>query len=223
MTPFSYADAPVEVAPAVADSHRSVWDELRRCGTWWTAAERLTVAGRARAVLAQRHLPPWSRPLDAVADLPPAAATVVDQVASAPGSIDRAWAEARVAELGDGPYVELVGVTATVAMVDVFAVAAGVAPEPLPGPDDEPGEPSRGRPSGMGDIGAYVVVTDPFEYANVARALSLVPAVNRLFRTASVPMYSAPGMEDLVWSTPLQRPQVELVASRVAAMNECFY
>lgn len=75
----------------------------------------------------------------------------------------------------------------------------------------------------MGDIGAYVPMQDPFSYANVARALSLVPEANRMFRTAMVPMYSAPGMADLVWDTPLSRPQVELVATRVAALHECFY
>jgi hypothetical protein len=57
----------------------------------------------------------------------------------------------------------------------------------------------------------------------VARALSLVLDANVLFRTVSVPGYSAPGFADLTWDTPLSRPQVELVASRVAAMNECFY
>ncbi len=84
-------------------------------------------------------------------------------------------------------------------------------------------QPDRRRPDGLGDIGAHVPALDPFPAANVARALSLVPDANVLFRTVSVPAYSAPGFADLTWDTPLSRPQVELVASRVAAMNECFY
>jgi hypothetical protein len=106
-------------------------------------------------------------------------------------------------------------------MLDAFAEAVGVDPAPLPQP--RPGEPSQQLPTGLGDIGAYVPALDPFPGANVARALSLVPDANRLFRTVSVPAYSAAGFADLVWDTPLSRPQVELVAARVAAVNECFY
>lgn len=222
MAGFSYDGAPVEVAAPVADAHRSAWAQLGGCGTWWTGRERLAIAARARAVLAQRHLPPWSRSLDGVDGLSAEAAVAVDQLAGAPGRIDRAWAQARVEALGDGAYVELVGIVATIAMIDVFAAAIGVAPEPLPAPAAD-GAPSRQRPSGVADVGAHVPMLEPFAYANVARALSLVPEANALFRSVSVPMYSAPGMDQLVWSTPLQRPQVELVAARVAALNECFY
>ncbi|MGB1506686.1 MAG: alkylhydroperoxidase-related (seleno)protein, partial [Acidimicrobiales bacterium] len=64
---------------------------------------------------------------------------------------------------------------------------------------------------------------EPFPFANVARALSQVPSANTTFYTLVRPMYSAAGFDELVWTTPLSRPQVELVAARVAAMNECFY
>lgn len=222
---FSYDTAAVAVAKDIADSHRSVWEQLGHTGTWWTAGERLAIAARARAGFAQRHQPPWARNLDPAVDgLPDEAVRAVDRLVSNPGSIDRAWVDGRVAALGDGRYVELVGVVATIVMIDMFAAGAGVDVTPLP--DPSPGDvtqPSGERPGGLGDIGAYVPMLDPFPYANVARALSLVPAANQLFRTTSVPMYSAPGMSDLVWATPLERPQVELVASRVAAMNECFY
>ncbi len=222
---FSYDTAAVAVDQDIADSHRSVWEQLGGTGTWWTAGERLAIATRARAGFAQRHQPPWARGLEPAVDgLPDEAVTAVDRLVSNPGSIDRDWVDERVAALGDGRYVELVGVVATIVMIDMFAAGAGVDVTPLPRPS--PGDvtqPSGERPDGLGDIGAYVPMLDPFSYANVARALSLVPAANKLFRTTSVPMYSAPGMSELVWTTPLQRPQVELVASRVAAMNECFY
>ena len=221
---FAYADTMIDVDPAVADSHRSVWEQISRTGTWWTANEMGAIAGRARAVFGVRHLPPWSRNLpERVDGLSSETVAAVDQLVSDPGSIDKEWATARIAELGDGPYVELVAVTATTVMVDMFTACVGLEPEPLPAPVADAEEPSRERPDGLGDIGAHVLMLDPFPYANVARALSLVPSANALFRTTSVPMYSAPGMSELVWDTPLNRPQVELVASRVAAMNECFY
>jgi hypothetical protein len=222
MSDFSYAASTVTVAPPIADSHREAWEQLAGPGTWWTAEERLAIAERARTRFAQRGTPPWLRPEpEAGAGLGDEACGIVDTLATDAGAIDRDWAEGAIAAMGDGPYVEAVAVVATVVMVDVFAEAVGVEPTPLPRP--RPGQPTRERPDGLGDIGAYVSAIDPFPAANVARALSLVPAANRLFRTVSVPAYSAPGFADLEWDTPLSRPQVELVASRVAAMNECFY
>ena len=36
-------------------------------------------------------------------------------------------------------------------------------------------------------------------------------------------MYAMKDFGELVWDRPLMRPQVELVAARVSALNECFY
>ena len=222
MAPFRYDDTSVEIGDDIAASHLEAWAMLAEPGTWWTGPERLAIAARARHRFAERDTPPWLR------GVPPSDGTlaaevedVVDRVTLDAGSIDRAWASDAIATIGDGHYVELIAVVATVVMVDVFAEAVGSAPEPLPSPID--GAPSRERPDGLGDIGAHVPALDPFPAANVARALSLVPDANRLFRAVSVPAYSAPGFAELAWETPLSRPQVELVASRVAAMNECFY
>jgi len=222
MSLFDYADSAVEIDPVVAESHRSVWDQLRRTGTWWTGEQMLAIAGRARTVFAQRATAPWLVELSTTDDvLSRSTLTAIDTIARTPSAANREWALRRVKELGAGPYVELVGVVATIVMVDMFAVAAGVAATPLPQADPGGTAPSRETPEGLADIGAHVPMLEPFDYANVARALSMVPSSNRLFRTTSVPMYSAPGMSDLVWSTPLERPQVELIAARVAAL--CFY
>ena len=61
--------------------------------------------------------------------------------------------------------------------------------------------------------------------ANVARALSLVPAANELFMSNVLAMYNGPGggFFDMVWDGPFTRPQAELLAARVSAVNECFY
>ncbi len=222
MSDFSYGDAAVTVTDDIAASHREAWAMLAGPGTWWTAAERLAIADRARRTFALRATPPWLRQLpETEPGLSAPAVAIVDKVAVGAGSIDRAWATEAIAEIGDARYVELIGVVATIVMLDVFAEASGVARAPLPDPEDGP--PSGERPDGLGDIGAHVPVLDPFPFANVARALSLVPEANKLFRCVSVPTYSAAGFSSLEWDTPLSRPQVELVASRVSAMNECFY
>ncbi|MFV0260805.1 MAG: hypothetical protein ACK5PP_20410 [Acidimicrobiales bacterium] len=221
--PAGRSDAAIGVDPAVMAGLADAWELLGRCGTWWTATQRTEAAARARDRFATRSTPPWLRTEpEAGAGLPDDANQVIDAIAANLARIDRAWAGARVDALGDGAYVELVGIVATVAMADTLATATGITPTPLPKPADEL-TPAQERPDGIGDIGAYVAMQDPFPYANVARALSLVPETNRMFRSAMVPMYSGAGMADLVWETPLTRPQVELVATRVAALHECFY
>ena len=124
--------------------------------------------------------------------------------------------------LGDAPYVELIGVVACLVAIDAFAIALGVELEPLPRPIE--GEPSRERPDGVADDGAWVPMLTPFRGPNVARALSLVPQAAMTFGGLTMEMYAKTDFAKLVWSDrPLSRPQVELVAARVSALNECFY
>lgn len=222
MAGFTYETTTVAVTPEIATSHLEAWDMLAQPGTWWTANERLAIAERTRHLFAARATPPWLRELPAPGSVISAEAiAIVDKVAGDAGNIDREWASQAIADIGDGRYVELISVVATMVMIDIYAEAIGADRSELP--DPIPGDPTRLRPDGLGDIGAHVPALNPFPAANVARALSLVPEANKLFRTVSVPTYSAPGFDSLQWDTPLTRPQVELVASRVAAMNECFY
>ena len=73
-------------------------------------------------------------------------------------------------------------------------------------------------------MGAFVPLLDPFAGPNVSRALSLRPDDNMMFHALVGSMYALSDFQDLVWEDrPLSRPQVELVAARVSAINECFY
>jgi len=196
---------------------------LGRSGTWFEADAIGSIVARADARSRQRHVAPWNHDLpEANSTLGRSACAVIDRIACEPGSVDAAWAAERIAELGEGPYVELVGTTAVAVALRLFADAVGADVEPI-SPATTPGEASRLTPDGLGDIGAHVKMLEPFPFANVARALSQVPSANTTFYTLVRPMYSAAGFDELVWTTPLSRPQVELVAARVAAMNECFY
>ena len=59
---------------------------------------------------------------------------------------------------------------------------------------------------------------------NVIRAMSLVPDAVRDLKSRSAAHYLP--VEDVVnpaAHTALSRPQIELVAGRVSALNECFY
>lgn len=222
MAELNYDTGAVVVSDDVVRSTAEAWSMIAKPGTWWTGPERVAIAARARRLFGERVTPPWLRQIPGEQPgLTDETVAIVDKITLDAAAVDRAWATSAVSDIGDGPYVELVAVVATTVMMDMLAEAVGADKTPIPQPEN--GEPSRQRPDGLGDIGAHVPMLDPFPAANVARALSLVPDANKLFRTVSVPTYSAQGFSSLQWDSPLSRPQVELVASRVAAMNECFY
>jgi hypothetical protein len=224
MSDFVYAQG-CDVRPEVALAHRVAWDAIACAGSWWTGEERVAMAGQARAARLQRNEPPWARVLpDADGVLPEAAVLAVRKISADARQIDRAWASSTIAAVGDAPYVELAAVAASVCIIDTFAEALGVELEPLPSPVD--GMPDRQRPTTVAEAGAYVPLETPWSGPNVGRALSLVPGQNEMFRGILNSMYAgAPGQGfmNFVWEGPLSRPQTELIAARVSALNECFY
>lgn len=218
-----YADSPHPVRDDIALAHRASWDALARPGAYWSGAQRLAIAGEVRAARAQRNEPPWSRTYADEGDgrLPAKAIDAARTLAVDAHKLDRAWAEETIAALGAGCYVELVGVVAQVSAIDAFAEALG---EPLAVlPSASAGDPSGEQPEGLGDIGAFVPMSTVFPGPNVGRALSFVPLENQLFFGLVGSMYALRDFTELVWDRPLSRAQVELVAARVSAVNECFY
>ncbi|MEM7410978.1 MAG: hypothetical protein AAF430_12140 [Myxococcota bacterium] len=225
MTSFDYAADGFTVRKAVADTHQTSWDAIGRSGSHWRSHERVEIARQARAARAARVDPPWLRKgLPEPQGLPEVAAGAARKIAADAHQIDRPWAERQIAALGAERYVELVSVVVTVAAIDAFAEALGRAHAPLPEPIDADA-PDGERADGTGDIGAYLPMVDPFPGPNVGRALSLVPAANTLFFSNVMQMYATEGggFYDMVWPGPFERPQAELLAARVSAVNECFY
>ena len=215
---------PIPVRDDLLAALRKSWSEIGQPGTWWTGAERVAIAAVARAERRQRAKPPWTRDRsrDPVVVLPEKAIEAARRIAADAHTLDREWAEGVIDEIGDAHYVEIATVVVTVSAADAFCEAMGIDHEPLP--DAQSGEPSKIRPEGLGDIGSWVPSLVEFSGFNVARAMSLVPAgVRTFFRLASA-MYSGADFDKMVWDhRPLGRPQVELLAARVSAMNECFY
>ena len=147
---------------------------------------------------------------------------VVHRIATDPGRLTRRWADEAIDELGEERYTELVAVVAIALVLDRFDDAVGDPRSPLPTPVD--GEPTRVRPDGVGDVGAWVSQSLAPALANVARTFSLVPTTNRLWRGLVDSHYSrGPQFLEWVWHRALSRPQVELVAARTTSLNECFY
>lgn len=224
MAPFDYSASPHPIRASISDAHRAFWQRLASPGSWWTSEQRLAIATEARNVRPLRSEPPWLRELPEPEDgrLPALAVEAVRTIALDAHKIDRAWAERMTLALGDAAYVELVAISVQITALDAFAEALGVEREPLPSP--MPGEPDHRRPDGLGDIGAFVPCLVDFPRPNVARAMSLAPNDNLSFFGLVRSMYSVDDFAELVWKDrPLARPQVEFVAARVSAINECFY
>jgi alkylhydroperoxidase family enzyme len=245
MTGPDYSTADVAVRDDLRDAHRYVLERLATPGTWWDARQRIAIADESRralicdlctrrkAALSPNHV---EGEHDSLGILPPAAVEVAHRLRTDPGRLSRAWFDGILtAGLTDGQYVEVVGVVAMTAGLDFFARALGVDPFQLPEP--RAGEPSRHRPAGAKGGEAWVPMIAPEDATgaesdiygvgfvpNIVRALSLVPdEVRTLWRTSAAHYLPVEQIPDPTVRRALDRMQMELIAARVSALNQCFY
>jgi len=243
---FDYTTAGVDVRDDMKDAHRFLWEHVRSPGAWWTGAERVAIAAEARrattcALCRERKaaLSPVgvSGEHDTLGALPAEVVDVIHRVRTDPARLSRAWFDGVMrGGLSAPAYVELIGVLTLVTGLDYFARALGVAQQPLP--DPRRGEPSRYLPPSAKAGTAWVPMIAPEDAAgseadlygdaamipNIVRALSLVPAESRAMQRSSTAHYlPIAQIPDPTARRALDRMQMELVAARVSALNQCFY
>ena len=243
---ITYDQIPAPVRPAFAESHRRFWERLASAGHWWTGAQRVAIARESRAARACPYCQDRTSALSphtvsgshaATTDLPNSVIEVVHAVMTDANRLTRTWYEARLAEdLTDGHYVEIIGTIVALVSIDRFCRGIGVAEHPLPSP--RPGEPSRYRPASAGPGEAWVPMVSADNAGtpeadlwpagrtgNVIRALSLVPDEVRTLGDLSAAHYlpNTRVRDPSATQGSLSRPQMELIAGRVSALNECFY
>ena len=238
----------LEIRADLLASQRVLLEALQRPGTWLDGSERLAVAAASRRAascalcrartdaVSPEHVSGEHTRGDAEAALPEALVEVAHRVRVDSGQLSRAWhARQREAGLSSGAYVEAVGVVAMLAGLDFFCQAAGRAPYPLP--EALPGAPSRHVPEGLREGVAWVPLLAPEDATgaeadlygsgfapNIMRALSSVPdAVRQLFPLMRSHYLTGQQMADPKAARHIDRLQMELVAARVSALNECFY
>lgn len=250
MTVFDYSTQNDAIRDDLAAAHRRVWAHVAAAGTWLTGAERVAVASETRrarscALCAERKaaLSPFaiSGDHDHAGELSPLIVDAVHRVTTDAGRLTASWYASLLSEgLAPESYVEALGVTVLAICIDEFHRALGTPLEPLPEP--VPGEPSRRRPVGaqVEDGAAWVPILAPdragpdeadlfagmpsSQAPNVIRALSLVPDEVRAWKDVSGAQYlSTEQMRSFESPRAIDRAQIELIASRVAALNECFY
>ena len=210
---FDFTDAPLPVRDDLAEAFRHVWARLASPGTWWTGAERVAIAAVARAAYASADIP--------LVDLPAPAVEAAEVLGGRPSSVTRdhiaGWEEEG---LDPYRYVELIGVVSQVTAVDTFHRAMGIGLESLPEPIG--GEPSREFPETPVQVTkAWVPMSGP---PMIPISLSAVPAEMEALEALHGPAYLSYGqMQDPAYTRGLTRAQMELVAARTSAINECFY
>lgn len=224
--PGNFPDAMPERARTTFDD---AWRWLAEPGSAWTGAQKVAIGAVARGATAR---PLWDRRPATIEHLEsetqghsvlsPLVVDTVERVAAEAAGITRPWAEAVIAALGDVAYAELVAVVAVVVPIDRACSLLGRDLAPLPDPVGGP--PTGERAPATTDIGAFLPVADGFPGANVARSLSVAPAANAMRLRVVRALYSGERFGELRWDDgALDRPQVELLAARTSARNDCFY
>ena len=210
----------------IVDAFKIVWDNLGAPGAWWTGSQRIAIANKVRT---SEPRPLWDRPpsINELSDETDGVLTffelgVVERVTVQPSSISLEIYERIVERMGEDKYAELASVVSQVVPIDHLHDALGLEKENLPVPIG--GDISRARPDGLVD-GVGFLPTLPTEgLPHVAVALSLALADNARRMLLVRAMYSGESFDEMEWThRSLSRPQIELVAARTSALNECFY
>lgn len=242
---MSYASAPCKVRNDLESAHRRAWERLARPGTWLDGATRIKVAEETRNaagcdLCARRKTAvlPYSidGQHDSLGHLPDNTVEVIHRVVSDPGRLTQSWYKKMIAGgLSEGQYVETISVIAHVTAIDTFARGLGAPKWPLPAPKG--GEPLRYRPAEARVTDAWVPTIvwgeagpNEADYfvgtgSNIRRALTLVPDEARsFFDVASHQYLAGPAMRDFSKEyRAITHAQIELLAARVSALNQCTY
>jgi len=165
---------------------------------------------------------------DTVTDLAWGFVELAHKVVTDSGRLSQAWFESVLAAgVTREQYVEAAGLIGSSTIADTFAVALTGEPAVLRASQD--GAPSGISNEQLVDVGAYVGLMDhehPHpKFAgraapNICRALALVPSAIDEFWDLFMPHYQPMAEAD---GHKVGRSQIEFVAARTSALNECFY
>ena len=233
---YEHTDYPLR--KHLVEAHERVWENIAEPGPFWTGAERTSMVAESRTAASchlcearRQELSPYA--IDGAhnseADLDDVIIDMIHRIRSDPGRITRNMFD-QVMNAGISPerYIEVVSVVNSSVITDTLHAALGLHLAALPSP--KPGEPTGQPPANVTDEGAWVPIAVGNERPglinglsnnrepNIARSMGLVPSAVQLFFTAFRPHYALQNIP-----LDLQQSQAEFIASRVSALNQCFY
>ena len=229
-----YSDARYNVRDDLTQAHKKVLDAFVRPGTWWSGEERAALISKVRSLRSQVESEEFEN-----IKLSNAVNRMVERIAITPNRLDRSvYEEALGGGLTAEEYVETVSLVAQTTNLDDFARGLGIAARQLPAV--ETGLPSRLVPSEAVLEDAWLPMVPTGRKggavaeklygkgwaANILRALSLVPnEASSIIELEAVEYCSPETIMDFGFShdRAVSRSQVELVAARISALNQCFY
>ena len=245
MTDLTYDTAGVPIREDILAAHRDTWRRIARPGNWFDGPTRVAISAETRNALAcalcaerKAALSPYALEgsHDSLGTPSEDIVEIVHRIVTDPARLRKQWYVGVLADgMADTEYVEIVGVVCSTVSVDTFAHAMGVPRPDLPTP--EPGAPSRRRPSGVKPGLAWVPWIAPEDASgpeadiyvpgtsNIRRALTSVPEEQRGFFGLVHAQYLS-GTEITDFGTDyraITRAQIELIAGRVSALNQCVY
>tara|TARA_B100000686_G_C16725751_1_gene937706 strand:+ start:893 stop:1564 length:672 start_codon:yes stop_codon:yes gene_type:complete len=210
----------------IVQSFVIVWEHLGKPGSWWTGEERIAIANEIRSCNPKKL---WDKdkPLESYAKqgdeiLTPYIKAVVRMISNETASITEDIYREITEEIGEDKYAELAALISQVVPIDHLSDALGVQRETLP--EVRLGSPLNERPSGLVNDVGFLPTFPADNLPHVAISLSLAQADNARRMLLVRAMYSGASFGDMIWNhRHLSRPQIELVAARTSALNECFY
>jgi hypothetical protein len=245
MSTIKYDDSSYPVRDDLVSAHQRAWKHLSKAGSWLTGDERVKIMAETRharscatCAAVKDALSPFAvtDAHDAGTDLPENWVNMIHLIVADPGRLTYGWYKKTIdGGIAETHFVEIVSVVAHTTAIDTFAKGLGVPVRNLPKPQD--GAPSHYRPKEARQHQAWApnIAWDEFgpdeaDYfvgpeSSIRRALTLIPDEARSFFDVTSAQYLAgPQMLDFSQEfRAITHLQIELLAARVSALNQCTY
>ena len=242
--PFEKCD--FEVRQNLVDAHLEAWVKVADPGTWLDSERRLAIVAEIRQALDCAfcgEIKGALSPSDVTGThtttgvLNDAEVELIHRGVSDPGRLSQAWTQKVLARgLSEGEFVEIVGLIASIMIMDTTTMALGVDNIDLP--DAVAGEPTRYSPPGAIVQAAWLPIVEPEDVVETDQPLYPSPKVGYIYRgLSSVPEsmrnywalaneHYLPGEYVYQFDKTIRaisRPQTELIAARVSGLHQCAY
>lgn len=237
----TYSDSSFAIRADLAAVHSTTMESFSVPGTWFDAKERREIVALSRRARAERgyEIQGYTDEVQDV-DLPAGALKLIKMVSCEAEKIDKNFYLELVSNgLHAEQYVEIVGLVARAVSVDTFCRSLGLSIRLLA--DARDGVPSKQLPDTAtidhawvpiipagpkGGAPAQALYGETEFVANIFSALSLVPdEASSVMQLGQTQYVEARDFQNFKFfrDENFSRAQLELVAARISALNNCFY